>query len=371
MQKHWGLLLSGSPPLARGARHPQRGAGRSRGLTPARAGSTGVVLPDGRFLWAHPRSRGEHLALDDRTVEAVGSPPLARGARDGAADGADLRRLTPARAGSTLCCVRGQAPRRAHPRSRGEHHWVNLERILGEGSPPLARGALPHTREPVTPRRLTPARAGSTAGAGFESSRRQAHPRSRGEHSSAPARETRPGGSPPLARGALVRPGRAECRARLTPARAGSTAGARPAAVGAGAHPRSRGEHDCGHVAHRKGEGSPPLARGALARARRQVVLVRLTPARAGSTAVNSSAYTSAWAHPRSRGEHWSVLWQVVIGVGSPPVARGARALPFAAFSLYGSPPLARGAPGIARRRAVPRGLTPARAGSTRITRPM
>ena len=50
----------------------------------------------------------------------------------------------------------------AHPRSRGEHLQLDQLRTLTRGSSPLARGTLSAHEDEVRARRLIPARAGNT-----------------------------------------------------------------------------------------------------------------------------------------------------------------------------------------------------------------
>ena len=173
-----------------------------------------------------------------------------------------------------------------------------------------------------------------------------------------------------------------------------------------GAHPRSRGEHGGSFVADGFEEGSSPLARGAPIAWRSSCARAGLIPARAGSTLYSSSWFLSSWAHPRSRGEHMKSTMLAIIVLGSSPLARGAHArsggrrpprglIPARAGSttvrprptifsrahprsrgehpvrwqaqarVRGSSPLARGAPGVDVGNSRAQGLIPARAGST------
>ena len=131
----------GSSPLARGARTHQEEPGAVRRLIPARAGSTVRPPSRRRCSWAHPRSRGEHVVSQTVTVPSGGASPLARGARDRPGTPRPARGLIPARAGSTARTAPASTIRRAHPRSRGEHHEHRVAHLLTAGSSPLARGA--------------------------------------------------------------------------------------------------------------------------------------------------------------------------------------------------------------------------------------
>ena len=139
----------GSSPLARGAPVRVRWAVHSTGIIPARAGSTPRSSPPGCSPRDHPRSRGEHVSCWSGLAWVSGSSPLARGARSTAAPGRAGDRIIPARAGSTSR-RRPRFPRgRDHPRSRGEHAEPGREPGLDRGSSPLARGA-PTTRTCVS-----------------------------------------------------------------------------------------------------------------------------------------------------------------------------------------------------------------------------
>ncbi len=75
-------VAPGPSPLARGT-HDIRGAGFDGGGTiPARAGNTRSGWRLSSRMWDHPRSRGEHLALDLYPGRGPGPSPLARGTRD-------------------------------------------------------------------------------------------------------------------------------------------------------------------------------------------------------------------------------------------------------------------------------------------------
>ena len=70
---------------------------------------------------AHPRSRGEHVALWAIAALTIGSSPLARGTFIVVMPFVVLGRLIPARAGNMAVFVFEQGGKPAHPRSRGEH----------------------------------------------------------------------------------------------------------------------------------------------------------------------------------------------------------------------------------------------------------
>ena len=356
----------GSSPLARGALpggHADRGACR---LIPARAGSTSAWRSRCRPQWAHPRSRGEHVVGVLPAVTGLGSSPLARGAHLGGAGGDGDRGLIPARAGSTSSVSPVTTLSGAHPRSRGEHTVQAGTRTGRVGSSPLARGARGPLGLSGLPKRLIPARAGSTREATGGPCGRRAHPRSRGEHSVKHAIEF------------VVQ--------WLIPARAGSTRRPVRGRACSRAHPRSRGEHIRTLRGVRDFRGSSPLARGAHRREAGGGEHVGLIPARAGSTEHGTSRQRpQPGSSPLARGApRWCSRHTRT--AGSSPLARGAlpgpsllgpgeRLIPARAGSTphvpvtssthAGSSPLARGARAGCVRPVVDTGLIPARAGST------
>ncbi|SNV92125.1 Domain of uncharacterised function (DUF2825) [Corynebacterium urealyticum] len=401
-----GVNVMGSSPLARGAPHgPSRPHPRP-GLIPAGAGSTLLRFSGRGRTWAHPRWRGEHIALAVALSDVSGSSPLARGAHIPRCVHKPRLRLIPAGAGSTTPQSRCRACEWAHPRWRGEHRRRITKPALPCGSSPLARGA-PTLRESIdVAPGLIPAGAGSTRGSKRARCAPPAHPRWRGEHSRVRIARALPAGSSPLARGALLQHHVDRRRGGLIPAGAGSTL-PRPVRVSSpGAHPRWRGEHCWFLLWSSRLAGSSPLARGAL-----RVILQPpphggLIPAGAGSTTATENSNSQPPAHPRWRGEHGFSAAMLPMYSGSSPLARGARRcrcsrrgsrrlIPAGAGStsrwtrcasrlwahprwrgehinarqffqtLRGSSPLARGAHMRIIRPPTQRGLIPAGAGST------
>ena len=132
------------------------------GLIPARAGNTGAPVVAGWFGWAHPRSRGEHPHAPSLELDAPGSSPLARGTLEAIDPQLIARGLIPARAGNTRRSARTRSCIWAHPRSRGEHIPDVTPPARVEGSSPLARGTLDNFAGNCLVAGLIPARAGNT-----------------------------------------------------------------------------------------------------------------------------------------------------------------------------------------------------------------
>ena len=341
----WATVGEGSSPLTRGKlRRPDRCEPTAR-LIPAHAGKTLCVrcsFDPGR---AHPRSRGENQAAANARTNDTGSSPLTRGKPRAAGRARPRCRLIPAHAGKTASPRRGDRPRAAHPRSRGENGYFSLISSASAGSSPLTRGKL----DTITFSRrfsgLIPAHAGKTSGSESQGLGGRAHPRSRGENSAAcDLRHIRLGSSPltrgkhPVGDGFRVGGGLIPAHAGKTTGRCGRTsrrrahprsrgenvaskdwplivAGSSPLTRGKPrtgttprrprrAHPRSRGENPGTRSGLWESMGSSPLTRGKPQAGRRDRRRRRLIPAHAGKTSHSTNRTDSCGAHPRSRGEN-------------------------------------------------------------------
>ena len=256
---------------------------------------------------AHPRVRGDVCFTSSSNKTLKGSPPRARGRPRQRGSRGHRHGLTPACAGTSAgASGRGRCAR-AHPRVRGDVLDV-IDRInLGKGSPPRARG------------RRRPA---STANSGLRSPPR-AHPRVRGDVPQRAHVQVCVPGSPPRARG---RPRRATSRqpaAGLTPACAGTSWVPARWVRTSRAHPRVRGDVGRGDRPRDRALGSPPRARGRRFGCAGGHVGGGLTPACAGTSPGCSRAAPRRRAHPRVRGDVKVYGHGQVLVVGSPPRARG------------------------------------------------
>ena len=213
----------GSSPLARGTLEHRPHIKAAPGLIPARAGNTSFPNDGAGIPWAHPRSRGEHEPCLCTQGSRRGSSPLARGTRSRPATPTSKSGLIPARAGNTWCWYTEAPVTGAHPRSRGEHMALSAGARRVSGSSPLARGT-PGADELITPLNgLIPARAGNTRWSPTRTMSSWAHPRSRGEHSGHESVGCHLEGSSPLARGTRELVHDQKVQAGLIPARAGNT----------------------------------------------------------------------------------------------------------------------------------------------------
>ena len=172
----------GSPPLARGIPLYLSDEDKEMGITPACAGNTTMEATLQLGIRDHPRLRGEYQAQFFPLVAESGSPPLARGIPDVILSIVFLNGITPACAGNTVGAVLEQRYLWDHPRLRGEYTEYNNRKKQQSGSPPLARGILIQRRKDSFVKRITPACAGNTLElfGGIGSPRD--HPRLRGEY---------------------------------------------------------------------------------------------------------------------------------------------------------------------------------------------
>ena len=153
----------------------------------------------------------------------VGSPPRVRGKLVDSFDWIIQGRITPARAGKTKRLSKLFNRVGDHPRACGENEdSIRLE-LEEAGSPPRVRGKRSYCDVRSGVRRITPARAGKTAGGYRQHDRSEDHPRACGENGLVPPTCSTHLGSPPRVRGKPWRIKFSSVLFRITPARAGKT----------------------------------------------------------------------------------------------------------------------------------------------------
>ena len=231
--------------------------------------------------------------------------------------------LIPAHAGKTFARCDSSPPTRAHPRSRGENTTAWVATNLNSGSSPLTRGKRRSGGGPGAQRGLIPAHAGKTRLSAWHPSRHWAHPRSRGENGGVGREGDKRHGSSPLTRGKPLRVRTTGNGQGLIPAHAGKTWAVSGPTGQRWAHPRSRGENRQGATVGRGAQGSSPLTRGKLARALHLEADRGLIPAHAGKTDAGAGCASAFGAHPRSRGENTERTKTMALNNGSSPLTRG------------------------------------------------
>ena len=152
-------------------------------------------------------------------------------------------------------------------------------------------------------------------------------------------------GSSPRARGAVHSHAVLPVPAGIIPARAGSRVNIFRVHHNTRDHPRARGEQRPARAVKRWYKGSSPRARGAAAVIPWYFVVIGIIPARAGSSCSRLLGGKRSRDHPRARGEQRFLVYFAANRVGSSPRARGAAQSPQPYYP--------------------PRGIIPARAGSS------
>ena len=255
----------------------------------------------------------------------LGSSPLARGLHARRQSHTLRSRIIPARAGFTFSLIFSSPWLRDHPRSRGVYSHTNTHDIISAGSSPLARGlhaAVPGRYDTAG---IIPARAGFTQYGPRGRTEPQDHPRSRGVYLTEIGVPTQSVGSSPLARGLPNREYGMKRSRRIIPARAGFTTMTAWTMVISRDHPRSRGVYVARRVLSADRAGSSPLARGLLDPETETEACMRIIPARAGFTHLESPSESLLWDHPRSRGVYGVCQGPPMWRWGSSPLARGLR----------------------------------------------
>ena len=232
----------------------------------------------------HPRSRGEYSRIRAVYFRWMGSSPLSRGIPRGPLPAPPTRRIIPALAGNTPGVWWRCHQSVDHPRSRGEYRAIT--------APQLGR----HW--------IIPALAGNTYRHPSSPTTWSDHPRSRGEYYVDKANHIAHHGSSPLSRGIHRNQDKTRVLFRIIPALAGNTHIVAFHNFHIRDHPRSRGEYQWQSFWTPLPLGSSPLSRGIPGGHDRGYLVVRIIPALAGNTAVNSSCTLGGPDHPRSRGEY-------------------------------------------------------------------
>ena len=154
------------------------------------------------------------------------------------------------------------APRRDHPRSRGEYAPHDASGCHDPGSSPLSRG-IPSIGDVCGPHGgIIPALAGNTKARDSWIAEHPDHPRSRGEYVSHVTGGHTPNGSSPLSRGIRRRCFGLPPPQGIIPALAGNTAIPSIREWPERDHPRSRGEYTVYIYRSLPSRGSSPLSRG-------------------------------------------------------------------------------------------------------------
>ena len=77
----------------------------NKGITPAHAGKTPMILVKARECQDHPRACGENVRQKSLVTNVLGSPPRMRGKPNFRLRLKSGSRITPAHAGKTICTL--------------------------------------------------------------------------------------------------------------------------------------------------------------------------------------------------------------------------------------------------------------------------
>ena len=132
--------MPGSPPLTRGTSPKLAFFNSAQRFTPTHAGNIRWNGRNSPPNPVHPHSRGEHANSVGVSSIGSGSPPLTRGTYIMSFPTIAIVRFTPTHAGNITQAGDDPIREPVHPHSRGEHVFVNYRGRNGVGSPPLTRG---------------------------------------------------------------------------------------------------------------------------------------------------------------------------------------------------------------------------------------
>ena len=132
----------------------------TKGITPAYAGKSLVLVCTFQILQDHPRVCGEKRTAGRPVLVERGSPPRMRGKVCFLGCISVLTGITPAYAGKSYLIGTGLSDTKDHPRVCGEKTVLDLSRLVEQGSPPRMRGKVDNVRRGQAHPGITPAYAG-------------------------------------------------------------------------------------------------------------------------------------------------------------------------------------------------------------------
>ena len=174
-------VVLGSPPHTRGKVRKNSIRGCISRITPAHAGKSPFLYIIFHFVEDHPRTRGEKLTNLLSSIMNIGSPPHTRGKVDGDSDEPIRIGITPAHAGKSFVDFINRHSVKDHPRTRGEKLHIESRSIRELGSPPHTRGKADADILDGGKIGITPAHAGKSHLLFPPLLHLRDHPRTRGE----------------------------------------------------------------------------------------------------------------------------------------------------------------------------------------------
>ncbi len=214
--------MTGSPPRMRGQAELLSLIVSSLRITPADAGTRDVSSFFTTPLEDHPRGCGDKCTCAGVILMVCGSPPRMRGQVQPGPHSQHSPRITPADAGTRYRLHPAMHPLPDHPRGCGDKLRFHGFIIIGSGSPPRMRGQEGVISAAGPWGRITPADAGTRVRKASLAYCSTDHPRGCGDKAvfSSPFRQN--WGSPPRMRGQAPRWVVWSLILRITPADAGT-----------------------------------------------------------------------------------------------------------------------------------------------------
>ncbi len=210
----------------------------------------------------HPRTHGEHFIIGAAPSAVSGSSPHTRGTFPDRLKADKISRFIPAHTGNIGEPIpRGpQSP--VHPRTHGEHSSAPLPLVSPIGSSPHTRGTSGHGREHRGLVRFIPAHTGNMASFTHLPIELSVHPRTHGEHPELAGKLPVAVGSSPHTRGTSIPYWSRQRVLRFIPAHTGNIRRAPVSSAARAVHPRTHGEHCSTPYIRREKNGSSPHTRG-------------------------------------------------------------------------------------------------------------
>ena len=219
-------------------------------------------MPHNQQLRDHPRVCGEKRPPTIWTRPAGGSPPRMRGKALEKPSTQYTRGITPAYAGKRKRAGTAAAMGGDHPRVCGEKIVFVIVFCSLMGSPPRMRGKARSHAQLHNDTGITPAYAGKSRGIDANKRPDWDHPRVCGEKAYDTYHPHMHLGSPPRMRGKVAVLGVIQQQLRITPAYAGKSLLQSTRPCGRRDHPRVCGEKALGLKTDEHKRGSPPRMRG-------------------------------------------------------------------------------------------------------------
>ena len=294
-------------------------------FTPTRVGTTSEGVATGPIFTVHPHACGDDSALSRNWMGTYGSPPRVWGRRRLSRPAPRSPRFTPTRVGTTRCHPLFLWGQSVHPHACGDDLHRLEQPHQSIGSPPRVWGRLARERHVELQNRFTPTRVGTTATRPAPPPCPTVHPHACGDDDRPEWTMLSVHGSPPRVWGRPSRWSSPRLGWRFTPTRVGTTATPYMVSSRSPVHPHACGDDAQAQQPTSNPAGSPPRVWGRRRVLLLQVVPVRFTPTRVGTTRIGSESAWCISVHPHACGDDMSSSSGRSPAGGSPPRVWGRR----------------------------------------------